>query len=563
MLTMFASASAALNNEVILSRRALVTAAAASLAATGAKPEEALAFVPSRVADLSALHDQPLATSIICAAGDEACETNRQTLAREQLKALSAELGASTPKDGKAVDWAGHSSAFGMAPPPIQGILTYDEMLELAAAGEIATVQIAVQHDTVIATMRNGHRFASPIKDADFPWFVTDATRPDGTVPFEVLPIDPIRQKVRAAAFDLMAIMGVLYGLDELDLLPWDTNNYGSLEQREEAKEQVRRGEGLPSKPKVADAVRAFLTKRQAAKPDDKAGEQGGQGEEPWHAKLPKLPKLPNMPNMPELPGLPGVDLGKMTAWLEERLAPGKHAGSKSKQAGSSSASSASSASSSLSEEEALKRVLGLSKWDAAEELRAKEKAAKAGEAQQKMVERWHSSNYELKASVLKSKAHKTVVAAHERYIVQPHEAMVSEIKHEVEEIRQMVRAAPWLTPLTVDMGTPLPTLEQLMRDAHQIGSDGLVAQYIRAHPRLEELAVSSASSSPAAASSVPALLKLAKTAAAAPAVRGKDVSGDGFESELDGRYSFCRLCPEFSALYGHRVYICKQPVAA
>ena len=50
--------------------------------------------------------------------------------------------------------------------------------------------------------MLNGHRFASAIKDADFQWFVADATRADGTVPFEVLPMDPMRQKVREGAFD-------------------------------------------------------------------------------------------------------------------------------------------------------------------------------------------------------------------------------------------------------------------------------------------------------------------------------------------------------------------------
>ena len=537
MLTMFASASAALSKEVILSRRALVTAAAASLAATGAKPEEALAFVPSRVADLSALHDQPLATSIICAAGDEACESNRQTLAREQLKALSAELGASTPKDGKAVDWAGHSSAFGMAPPPIQGILTYDEMLELAAAGEIATVQIAVQHDTVIATMRNGHRFASPIKDADFPWFVTDATRPDGTVPFEVLPIDPIRQKVRAAAFDLMAIMGVLYGLDGLDLLPWDTNNYGSLEQREEAKEQVRRGEGLPSKMKLSDALKALFAKRDA--------KGGAASDEKESRGAPKLPPLPEMPEMPEMP-----ELGKLVAWLEEKLLPGKAAG---KEAGKAAGKEAGAS----SQDEALRRVLGFTKWDAAAELRAKQQKARASEAQQKMVERWQHSNDELKAQVLESKAHQKVVAAHDRYLVQPHEQMVTEIKADLDEIRAAVRSAPFLTPLTVDRTVSLPTLEQLMSDAHQIGSDGLVAQYIRAHPRLEEVVAARSGEAHAA------LTRLAQTAEAAPAVRGKDVSREGFESELDGLYAFCRLCPEFSALYGHRVYICKQPAEA
>merc|ERR1719440_2195260 len=120
-----------------------------------------------------------------------------------------------------------------------------------------------------------------------------------------------MRQKVREGAFDLMALLGVLYAADELDLLPWDTNPYGSLEEREEANEQVRRGEGLPNKPKVIDAVRAFLAKRSAGR----AGKEGAPEDEKERRGAPTLPPLPQLPQ---------VDLGKVAAWLEERLLPGK-----------------------------------------------------------------------------------------------------------------------------------------------------------------------------------------------------------------------------------------------
>ena len=36
----------------------------------------------------------------------------------------------------------------------------------------------------------------------------------------------------------------------------------------------------------------------------------------------------------------------------------------------------------------------------------------------------------------------------------------------------------------------------------------------------------------------------------------------EGFESTYNGVVHFCRICPEFSAFYGHRVYICKRPEA-
>ena len=113
-----------------------------------------------------------------------------------------------TAAEKERIDWAGHSSLWGMAPPALQGERTYDEILTLAKQGRIATVQIAVQHDVLVATSPEGYRYALCIKDKDVPLLLADAMNDDGSMPFEVLPIDPIRQRVRDVAFSTLALSG-------------------------------------------------------------------------------------------------------------------------------------------------------------------------------------------------------------------------------------------------------------------------------------------------------------------------------------------------------------------
>ena len=108
---------------------------------------------------------------------------------------------------------------FGVFPPHIEGVLTYDELLAAAAAGKVATVQTAVQHDTVIATTPHGSRWACHVKDEDVPGLVADAMRDDSSVPFEVLPIDPVKQKVREVWFNYVTLFGALYVAGQLDML--------------------------------------------------------------------------------------------------------------------------------------------------------------------------------------------------------------------------------------------------------------------------------------------------------------------------------------------------------
>lgn len=219
----------------------------------------------------------------------------------------------------QAGDWEGRSSAFGMAPPPIQGVLSYEELLDEAAQGRIATVQIAVQHDVVIATTPAGHRFSTYIKDTDFSLLLGDAMRADGSMPFEVLPMNPTHAKVRSAASSLLSLYGILYVADQFDILPWDTTAYSSLAERDEAQEKRARGEAVPTKKPLRDTLERMIA----------ALTHSDNGSKRRH--------------------------GGSTS-LRQRRAPAEKGGR----------------ADGVPHDEALRRVLGLASWDAAEELRLK-----------------------------------------------------------------------------------------------------------------------------------------------------------------------------------------------
>ena len=116
---------------------------------------------------------------------------------RAMLGAAAAAFVATSPPaaaETPAVDFTTKSAFFGLAAPPVVGMLRYDELVEQARTGQIATLQIAVQHDTVIATDRMGHRFACMMRDEELPHLILDATGKDGSMPFEVLPMDKVRE---------------------------------------------------------------------------------------------------------------------------------------------------------------------------------------------------------------------------------------------------------------------------------------------------------------------------------------------------------------------------------
>ena len=151
-------------------------------------------------------------------------------------------------------------SFFGLVAPPIQGTWSYDTLVDQAKAENLATIQTAVSHDCIIATTHDGMRFASMVADKAVPTLLMDCEKPDGRLPFLVLPMDENRAAVRDVATQLLNLLGVLWLADQADLLPWDTTPYGSIAEREAAQ---RGGEKV--KKKLLGQLRSALEKKKKA----------------------------------------------------------------------------------------------------------------------------------------------------------------------------------------------------------------------------------------------------------------------------------------------------------
>ena len=132
-----------------------------------------------------------------------------------------------------------HWSFFGLAPPPVERTVTYDELVRIIRQDRIETVQIAVQHDCIVATTTEGHRLALVIRDRDLPILFADTMERDG-LPFTYLPIDRTRQAVRAAAQTALATYGAFVAADKAGLVPWDTTPYNSLAERDAQRNRTK-----------------------------------------------------------------------------------------------------------------------------------------------------------------------------------------------------------------------------------------------------------------------------------------------------------------------------------
>lgn len=143
-----------------------------------------------------------------------------------------------------SVDPYAHWSFFGMAPPPIQRTVTYDELLHIIQRDRIRTVQIAVQHDCVIATTKTGHRLALMLRDRDVPLLLVDTLEREH-IPYTYLPIDVTKQYIRSTAEAAVVGYGAFLLADLAGWVPWDTTPYNSLAEREKTIEEGRQRKSL------------------------------------------------------------------------------------------------------------------------------------------------------------------------------------------------------------------------------------------------------------------------------------------------------------------------------
>ena len=133
------------------------------------------------------------------------------------------------------VDPYSHWSLNGIAPPPIKKTLSYQELLQQIHNNSIFTIQIAPQHDSIIATNYQGNRFACQVKDKNFDKLIQESLDENSNLPFIVLPIDENRQKIRNAAQAIFFPSLIFYILADLDIIDYDTNTFASWKDRQEA----------------------------------------------------------------------------------------------------------------------------------------------------------------------------------------------------------------------------------------------------------------------------------------------------------------------------------------
>lgn len=95
------------------------------------------------------------------------------------------------------IDLYSQWSFYGLVPPPIEKIISKKELTDEILKNNILSLQTAVQHDVVIATLKNNHRLSCEIKDKDFNEYISQFKNMNNDLPFQVIPIDSNKQKVR------------------------------------------------------------------------------------------------------------------------------------------------------------------------------------------------------------------------------------------------------------------------------------------------------------------------------------------------------------------------------
>lgn len=126
-----------------------------------------------------------------------------------------------------------HWSIYGIIPPPIKKVLSYQELLQKIHNNSILSIQIAPQHNSIIATNFQGYRYACQVNDKKFDKLIKDSLDKNENLPFIVLPIDKNRQKLRHFSQAFLTSSIFFYILADLDIIDIDTTSYGSWKERE------------------------------------------------------------------------------------------------------------------------------------------------------------------------------------------------------------------------------------------------------------------------------------------------------------------------------------------
>lgn len=100
----------------------------------------------------------------------------------------------------KKVDHYGHWSIYGIVPPPIEKTITYSQLVDSINNNTVQYIEIAIQHDCIVATTLNNHRWSCLVKDKDIPLLIEDTKHSNGDQGVIIVPTDPRKSNLRKVA---------------------------------------------------------------------------------------------------------------------------------------------------------------------------------------------------------------------------------------------------------------------------------------------------------------------------------------------------------------------------
>tara|TARA_X000000950_G_C13751552_1_gene592874 strand:- start:18 stop:488 length:471 start_codon:yes stop_codon:yes gene_type:complete len=122
-------------------------------------------------------------------------------------------------------------SFYGLVDPPIEKTINLQQLLTLIDQDYIAILQIAVQHDCLIATTNIGHRYAVLVKDKDIYKLFNQLN--SNSTNIIILPIDETRQRVRSIAQTILS-SGILFNvLTSLNIIKYRFKAFNSIAERD------------------------------------------------------------------------------------------------------------------------------------------------------------------------------------------------------------------------------------------------------------------------------------------------------------------------------------------
>lgn len=95
------------------------------------------------------------------------------------------------------IDNYAHWSIYGIIPPPIEKTILYPELVDSIKNGTIKYIEIAVQHDCIVATTNNNHRWSCLVKDRDIPQLIEETRKRDGSEGVEIIPTQQYKTNIR------------------------------------------------------------------------------------------------------------------------------------------------------------------------------------------------------------------------------------------------------------------------------------------------------------------------------------------------------------------------------